>query len=89
VLSFATVMPVAKLAVMTAEHDTRIWRVVEHHVQAARDQLEFSGVKRVGMEETSTRKGQGLHQHLCRPGGPPGLVRHRRPLRRDRGPLRH
>jgi hypothetical protein len=30
VLSFATVMPVAKVAAMTAEHDTRIWRVPEH-----------------------------------------------------------
>jgi transposase len=58
VLSFATAMPIVKAAVMTREHDTRIWRVVEHHVHAARDQLDFSGVKRVGMDETSARKGQ-------------------------------
>ena len=58
VLSFATVMPLAKVAVMTREHDTRIWRVVEHHVLAARDQLDCSGVRRVGMDETSARKGQ-------------------------------
>jgi hypothetical protein len=31
----------AKVAVMTREHDTRIWRVVEHHVRAARDQLDW------------------------------------------------
>jgi transposase len=31
VLRFAAVMPMAKVAAMTAEHDTRIWRVVEHH----------------------------------------------------------
>ncbi len=43
---------------MTREHDTRIWRVVEHHVLAARDQLDCSGVRRVGMDETSARKGQ-------------------------------
>jgi transposase len=58
VLSFATAMPIAKVAAMTREHDTRIWRVVEHHVLAARDQLDCSGVRRVGMDETSARKGQ-------------------------------
>jgi transposase len=58
VLSFAAVMPMAKVAAMTREHDTRIWRVVEHHVHAARDQLDCTGVRRVGMDETSARKGQ-------------------------------
>jgi transposase len=58
VLSFATAMPMAKVAAMTAEHDTRIWRVVEHHVRAARDQVDCSGVGRVGVDETSARKGQ-------------------------------
>jgi len=58
VLSFAAAMLMAKVAAMTREHDTRIWRVVEHHVLAARDQLDCSGVRRVGMDETSARKGQ-------------------------------
>ncbi len=57
-LSFAGAMPMAKVAAMTREHDTRIWRVVEHHVLAARDQLDCSGVCRVGMDETSAAKGQ-------------------------------
>jgi transposase len=57
-LTFATAMPVAKVAAMTREHDTRIWRVLEHHVQAARDQEDFSAVTKVGMDETSARKGQ-------------------------------
>jgi transposase len=39
------------------EHDTRIWRVVEHHVLAARDQLDCTSVRRVGMDETSAAKG--------------------------------
>ena len=51
-------MPMAKVAAMTREHDTRIWRVVEHHVNAARDQEDFSAVTKVGMDETSARKGQ-------------------------------
>ncbi len=32
---------------MTREHDTRIWRIVEHHVNAARDQLDCSGNARM------------------------------------------
>ncbi len=58
VLTFAGAMPVARVAAMTREHDTRIWRVLEHHVHAARDQLDCSGVRRVGMDETSARRGQ-------------------------------
>ncbi|MCA1600934.1 MAG: ISL3 family transposase [Acidobacteria bacterium] len=57
-LTFAQAMPMAKVAGMTREHDTRIWRIVEHHGHAARDQQDFSDVRRVGMEETSARKGQ-------------------------------
>jgi len=51
-------MPMAKVAAMTREHDTRIWRIVEHHVHAARDRLDCTGVRRVGVDETSARKGQ-------------------------------
>jgi transposase len=58
VLSFAAAMPMAKVAAMTREHDTRIWRVVEHHVLATRDQLDCTSVRRVGMDETSAAKGQ-------------------------------
>jgi transposase len=58
VCSFAAAMPMAKVAAMTREHDTRIWRVVEHHVHAARDQLDCTSVRRVGMDETSAAKGQ-------------------------------
>ncbi len=57
-LTFAAAMPVAKVAALTREHDTRIWRVLEHHVRAARDQEDFSAVTTVGMDETSARKGQ-------------------------------
>jgi hypothetical protein len=35
-LQFAAHMPVAAIARMVAEHDTRIWRVLEHYVQDAR-----------------------------------------------------
>ena len=57
-LTFAKAMPVSKVAEMTREHDTRIWRVLEHHVHAARDCEDFSTVGKVGMDETSAAKGQ-------------------------------
>lgn len=57
-LELAPHMPVAAIARMVAEHDTRIWRVLEHYVQAARATLDFSAVTRVGVDETSARRGQ-------------------------------
>ena len=43
---------------MAREHDTRIWRVIEHHVGVTRAGLDFSGVTKVGCDETSARRGQ-------------------------------
>jgi transposase len=57
-LTYAQYMAVAPLASMAGEHDTRVWRVIEHHVAAARAGLDFSGVTDVGMDETSARRGQ-------------------------------
>ena len=57
-LTFAKQMPIAPLAAMAREHDTRVWRVIEHHVNATRATLDFSGVTQVGMDETSARRGQ-------------------------------
>ena len=57
-LTFAKQMPIAPLAKMARVHDTRIWRVLEHHVVLARASMDFSGVTKVGMDETSARRGQ-------------------------------
>lgn len=56
-LQFAKAMPVAKVEEMTKENDTRIWRVLEHYVHLIRDNVDFSDVRRVGMDETSAAKG--------------------------------
>jgi transposase len=58
VLTFAQAMPMSKLAHSVREHDTLVWRIVEHHVHAARAKQDFSAVRRVGIDETSARKGQ-------------------------------
>ena len=57
-LEFAPHMPVAAIARMVDEHDTRIWRVLEHYVAAARADLDLCQVRNVGMDETSARRGQ-------------------------------
>jgi len=57
-LTFAKQMPIAPLAAMAREHDTRVWRVIEHHVHTARAGLDFSSVTKVGCDETSARRGQ-------------------------------
>ncbi|MHB1444601.1 MAG: transposase [Acidimicrobiales bacterium] len=57
-LTFAKQMPIAPLAAMAREHDTRIWRVIEHHVNLTRAGMDFSSVTKVGMDETSARRGQ-------------------------------
>jgi transposase len=57
-LTYAAQMPIAPLSRIAREHDTRIWRVIEHHVGAARASLDFSFVTKVGMDETSARRGQ-------------------------------
>lgn len=36
---------------------TRVWRVIEAHVERERAKKDYSGVARVGMDETSAAKG--------------------------------
>jgi transposase len=57
-IQFAGAMPMAKVAATVREHDTRIWRVVDHHVSAARACADYSKVRRVGMDETAAARGQ-------------------------------
>src|SRR6266581_8119001 len=51
-------MPVRAVAELVGEHDTRVWRVVHHYVDAARAREDLSTVERVGIDETSFRRGQ-------------------------------
>jgi len=51
-------MPVNAAAALLGEHDTRIWRVIDHYIQRARAQADHSEVRRVGMDETSAKRGQ-------------------------------
>jgi transposase len=51
-------MTAAQAARLVDEHDTRLWRVLEHYVEKARAREDFSQVKQIGVDETSRSKGQ-------------------------------
>ena len=55
-MTLAKQMPVNAIARMVNEHDTRVWRVLNHYVDQARKQVDMSNVRRVGVDETSRRK---------------------------------
>jgi len=50
-------MPVKKMAELVTEHDTRLWRILHHHVEEAREQADYSDIKQVGVDETSSKRG--------------------------------
>jgi transposase len=57
VLSMAKAMPVANVAEIVDEHDTRVWRVLDHYVSRAVEKLDLSEVKQIAADETSARRG--------------------------------
>lgn len=58
VLMLAKSMPILALARFVNEHDTLIWRIVTHYVDAARAKADYSAVTEVGIDETASRRGQ-------------------------------
>jgi transposase len=50
-------MPVLAIARLVGEHDTLIWRMVNHYVDLARSKADHSKVSQIGMDETAARRG--------------------------------
>jgi transposase len=50
-------LTVAALARIVGEHDTRLWRLLDHYVDEARARADFSEVHEIGVDETSRQKG--------------------------------
>lgn len=48
-------MPVAAVARKVGEHDTRLWRVFHYYVDRAMEQLDFSNLSRLAIDETSSK----------------------------------
>jgi len=57
VMALAREMPVRAMSKILREHDTRLWRIVNHYVEEARKEADFSSVSEVGVDETSSKRG--------------------------------
>src|SRR5450432_1490926 len=57
VMAMVGEMPVASVAGLVGESDMRVWRIVHHYVDRAVEAQSPEGVRRVGIDETSSRRG--------------------------------
>lgn len=57
VMTMVSAMPVAAVARIVDEHDTRLWRVVHHYVDEGRARTDAAEVSRVAIAETAARRG--------------------------------
>ena len=57
VMALVKEMPVAAVAALVGEHDTRLWRMVRYYVGRAHAAQDWSEVRAVAIDETATRKG--------------------------------
>ena len=55
VVELAKHLPVAAIANMVDEHDTRLWRFIKHYVDEARSREDYSNVTAIGIDETSKK----------------------------------
>ena len=62
-LSMVKAMPVANVAEIVDEHDTRLWRVLDHYVSRAVRGPDLSEVEQIAVDETSARRG---HDYISR-----------------------
>ena len=51
-------MPIAAVARLVKEHDTRIWRLLDQVVEWGREDVDMSQVTRIGVDETACKRGQ-------------------------------
>lgn len=57
VMTLVTAMPVRAAARLVGEHDTLLWRIIIHYVEAALARADFSKVTRVAVDETAAKRG--------------------------------
>ena len=58
VMALVKEMPVLAVAGLIGESDMRVWRIMHHYVDQAVEAQDLSGTERVGIDETSSRRGQ-------------------------------
>ena len=57
VMAMTESMPVAEVSRMVTEFDTKLWRIIRHHVEQARARESHAAVERVGIDETARARG--------------------------------
>ena len=57
IMALVREMPVAAVAKLIGEHDTKLWRVLHHYVEEARARVDLSQVSKVGVDKTASRRG--------------------------------
>ncbi len=57
IMTLARSMAVKTIATFVKEQDTRLWRIIHHYVDKGRTDADFSDVKKVGLDETSCKRG--------------------------------
>lgn len=57
IMALAKEMTVNAIARLVNEHDTRLWRILHHYVEKARSEQDYSDVEKVGVDETSSKRG--------------------------------
>jgi len=71
-------MPVNAVAELVGEHDTRLWRILKHYVKEARAKADYSGVRKIGIDETSAKLGHDYNLPLWGPGKSQATLCYRR-----------
>jgi len=57
IVTLSKSMPTKTIASFVNEHDTKLWRMVHHYVDQAREKADHSNVRRIGIDETSSKRG--------------------------------
>ena len=56
-MTLVTHMPVAACARLMGVHDTRLWRIVFHYVEAACKRMDLADLRRICIDETAAKRG--------------------------------
>ena len=57
VMALAREMPMAAVARLVRDIDTKLWRIIQHYVNDARDREDYSDIRCIGIDETSRKRG--------------------------------
>jgi transposase len=57
IMMLVPAMPVRQAGELVGEHDTRLWRILHHHVDEARAKADHSSVNKVAIDEKAVRRG--------------------------------